>query len=63
MLYLSMLLHRHGCISTNKIWITYLNDPKSNKKMFESKTFMRSKVLDLMECQGKVVRSKADDLP
>ena len=63
MLYLSMLLRRHGCISANKIWITYLNDPKSNKKMFESKTFMRSKVLDLMEIQGKVVRSKADDLP
>ena len=63
MLYISMLLHQQGCISTNKIWAIYSNDPKASKNLFASKSFMRSKVLHLMECQGKVIKAKADDLP
>jgi hypothetical protein len=63
MLYVSMLLHQQGCISTNKIWALYSNDPKSNKDLLASKEFLRSKILHLMELQGKVKKGRAEDIP
>ena len=62
-LWVSTLLHEKGCLSTNRIWEEFLRDEQTTKDMIPSKSFLKSKILNQMQIQGKIVKDRALDMP
>ena len=62
-LWVSSILYLRGQISTNKIWEEYQKDDKiEDRNMISSKTFLKRKILHVMECQGKIEKASAQDV-
>ena len=62
-LWVSTLLHEKGNMSTNRIWEEYLRDQTIAKSMIPTKSFLKNRILQAMEAQGKIARDRAMDLP
>jgi len=62
-LYVSKLINKNGRVSTAKIWDEINRDGTSDREMFPSKTYLKEKVLAVMEKQGKISRTRAIDMP
>eukprot|EP00347_Sterkiella_histriomuscorum_P017075 403350762 len=62
-LWVSKLLHQRGCLSANKIWEEFQKDPLVDKNLIKSKSYLKERILDLMETQGKIEVGRAVDIP
>ena len=62
-LWVSSLLHEKGAVSTNRIWEEFLRDQGTPRALIPSKSFLKHRVLSLMEQQGKISKERALDMP
>ena len=62
-LYVSRLIYKSGQVSTAKIWDEIQRDTSIDREMFSSKTFLKNRVLHVMEKQGKIKKARAIDMP
>lgn len=56
-LFVSLLLHKMGALSTREIWDQYLKEKATNPEVkIRSLTFLKRNIIQPMEKQGKIVR-------
>ncbi len=48
-LWVSKILHTKGAISSNRIWEEFLKDPTVERKLINSKSYLKARVLYNME--------------
>ena len=70
-LWVTQVLYKKGCITTNGIWDEYVRDfsekydhkGNANPNLINSKSSLKDRVLKTMETQGKIERKRAVDQP
>ena len=62
-LWVSVLLHEKGNMSSNRIWEEFLRDQTVPNSMIASKSFLKNRILQQMEAQNKIKRARALDMP
>ena len=63
MLWVSTTLHHRGALSGNGIWEEFVRDNKVDKDLIPSKAYLKRRLLPHMYKQGKIERTRAQDLP